>query len=160
MHANEPKFSAFDSANRRGNRPPHDWRHWKKHQVGGLLRQAGAGDLDLESWVRDALYDVACSRAYQGYFRRLLVRKLQHEKWPLDRCRAYARRLACGLDFDGALTLKDVDAHTGARRRPGPDDLHLAAPRDLAVPVLALDDAALGRCREALAAAPPLRGGK
>ena len=95
------------------------------------------------------------TRRYQHYFKRLLVRKLQHEKWSLDQCRHYAARLACELELPGAagvtrdLSLRDVDHHKD-RRRPGPDDIHLAAPRDMAVPWLQLDAAALGRCREAL----------
>ncbi|KAH8051213.1 mannosyltransferase [Aureococcus anophagefferens] len=67
LHANDPKFSPFDRANGRHNRAPRDWRHWRKGQVAALLVEGGAPNvsLDLETWARDALYDLGCSAAFR-----------------------------------------------------------------------------------------------
>ncbi|KAH8092268.1 hypothetical protein JL720_5236 [Aureococcus anophagefferens] len=70
-------FSPFDRANGRHNRAPRDWRHWRKGQVADLLVAGGApnASLDLETWARDALYDLGCSAAFHGYAQDMLDKK-------------------------------------------------------------------------------------
>ncbi|KAH8065310.1 mannosyltransferase [Aureococcus anophagefferens] len=158
LHANDPKFSPFDRANGRHNRAPRDWRHWRKGQVADLLVAGGApnASLDLETWARDALYDLGCSAAFQRYAQDMLDKK-RSEKWTLDRRRTYASRLPCKLAIHaesefGAMTFTHDDRDRDGPRpaRPGPGDRHLAPTRDLAVPALPLGDGATRACHAAL----------
>ncbi|KAH8083407.1 mannosyltransferase [Aureococcus anophagefferens] len=141
--------------------PPPKWTDvaHKVASVADLLVAGGApnASLDLETWARDALYDLGCSAAFHGYAQDMLDKK-RSEKWTLDRRRTYASRLPCKLAIHaesefGAMTFThdDRDRDGPIPARPGPGDRHLAPTRDLAVPALPLGDGATRACHAALA---------